>query len=66
MRGKFIITKVTFDAPKVSKKKQKKVVDELKRSVFSDTSKDSLSYYIAAELERKGITILDLKITRVA
>ncbi len=63
MSNKYVITKVSIEG--AGKKKQKKIVEELKNSVFSDVSKDSLSYYLAEELKNKNITILDLKISQV-
>ncbi|QIN96665.1 hypothetical protein [Synechococcus phage S-N03] len=64
--NKFIITKITLDLPKrFGRAKHKKLVDSLKDRVYSDTDKDSLVYYLAAELEEQGITLLDIKLTKV-
>lgn len=64
--NKYIITKVTLDLPKkYGRSKHKKLVDELKERVYSDSDKDSLVYYLAAELEEQGITLLDIKLRQV-
>jgi len=64
--SKFIITKITLDVPKrFGRKNQKDLVDDLKSRVYSDTDKDSLTYYLQEELSTKKVTILDIKITKV-
>jgi len=64
--NKFIITKITMDVPKgYGRKKQKDLVEDMKERVFSDIDKDSLVYYLAAELAEQDITLLDIKLRKV-
>ena len=64
--NKYIITKITLELPKrFGRVKHKRLVDSLKDRVYSDTDKDSLVYYLAEELQDKGITLLDIKLTKV-
>ena len=64
--NKYVITSLTMDLPKgFGRKKHKQLVDSLKDRVYSDESKDSLVYFIAAELQEKDITLLDIKLRKV-
>ena len=60
MQRKYIITKLTIEGK--SKRKRERVHKDLLSRVFSDTDKDSLTYYLAEELEKKNLTILDIRL----
>ena len=58
MTNKYVITKIRLEGK--SKRRKERTTKDLLSRVFSDYSKEDLSYYLANELEEKGITILDL------
>ena len=59
----YLINKITLEFPKgTSKKRQKSILDELKSRVYSDTSKSSLCYFLAEEMQEKNINIMDIKL----
>ena len=63
MTRKYIITRIKLESK--SKRKRERTVRDLMSRVFSDVSKESLSYYLAEELEKKSIVILDLRLRDV-
>ena len=63
MKNKYIITKLKLEGK--SKRKVTRTTKDLQSRVFSDSNKEELTYYLAAELEEKGITILDISIRDV-
>jgi len=60
MPRKYIITKLSLEGK--SKRKRERTLKDLMSRVFEDVSKESLSYFLAAELEEKNLTILTLKL----
>ena len=63
MLNKYIITKIKLEGK--SKRKVSRAVKDLQSRVFSDVSKEDLTYFLAEELQRKSITILDLSLRDV-
>ncbi len=62
----YIINKITMEFPKgTSKTKQGRIISELKERVYFDTSKKSLCYFLAEELQEKNITIMVIKLKQI-
>ena len=63
MQNKYIITKIKIEGK--SKRKVTRTSKDLQSRVFSDNSKEELTYYLAAELEKKSLTLLDITLRDV-
>ena len=67
MKRNYIITKIKFSSVtgRTGKRREQMIIDELTDCVFQDTSKDSLTYYLADELLEKGYMIESIKLRKV-
>ena len=63
MQNKYIITKIKIEGK--SKRKVTRTSKDLQSRVFSDNSKEDLTYYLAEELEKKNLTLLDITLRDV-
>lgn len=63
MSRKYIITRIKIEGK--SKRKRERTTADLMSRVFSDSCKESLSYYLAEELQKKNLVILDLRLRDV-
>lgn len=63
MLNKYVITKIKLEGK--SKRKVTRATKDLQSRVFSDVSKEELTYFLADELKRKSITLLDLSLRDV-
>ena len=67
MKRNYIISKIRISSitPRTGKGREKKILNELQSVVFQDTSKESLVYFLAEELEEKGYMINAIKVRKV-
>ena len=67
MKRNYVISKIKISSIKdrSGKGREQRIIKELTDCVFQDTSKDSLVYFLAEELEEKGYLINSIKVRKV-
>ena len=67
MKRNYVISKIKISSltDRSGKGREQRIIKELTDCVFQDTSKDSLVYFLAEELEEKGYLINSIKVRKV-